>query len=234
MIDLENKMFKMISRDFYELGYRNSQLVREFRTINKRYIPDVVILDEETNLPKICFELKIGNKRRESILKAINGMKYLYKEFISLERFFIVYWSKEKERNEYYDISKIIINDLIDVKEEIDNIMKGITTDIFAGNYDGLLIKTHSIYKNKPSNNLNFIKNDLNANRNNELFKIVSIIIAVIVMFAIIVLDAIGLYIVTYERLILIGMFVIILLLPFISEVSYKDFSLKINKAKDK
>lgn len=76
-------------------------------------------------------------------------------------------------------------------------------------------------------------KNTHNKKRHADYLIIVSWIIVPLIIALFVVLDALGIYTFNTERLIVLGIGLIIILLPFFNEITLKDISLKQNKSKD-
>ena len=66
--------------------------------------------------------------------------------------------------------------------------------------------------------------------RKKDALKIICWIIAPLIFLSFVLLDAVGLYIFSKERLIVLGLALIVLLLPFFSEVDLKSFTIKRGK----
>lgn len=66
-----------------------------------------------------------------------------------------------------------------------------------------------------------------------DYLKVVCWIIVPIIVTALVVLDALGVYTFNTQRLMVLGIGLLIILLPFFSEITVKDLSVKRSKAKD-
>ena len=71
---------------------------------------------------------------------------------------------------------------------------------------------------------------NITKKKRRDYLKAVCWIIIPIIVIALLVLDALGIYIFNSERLMVLGIGLLIILLPFFSEVSLKDFSVKRNR----
>ena len=77
------------------------------------------------------------------------------------------------------------------------------------------------------------VKSTSAKKKRKDYLKVLCWIIVPIAVITLLVLDAIGIYIFNTERLMVLGIGLLIVLLPFFSEISVKDLSVKRNKAKD-
>lgn len=78
-------------------------------------------------------------------------------------------------------------------------------------------------------------KNKSSSGKKNRIdyLKTICWIIVPIIVTVLLVLDALSVYTFTKERLLVLGVGLIIILVPFFSEITVKDFSFKRNKTKN-
>ncbi len=231
MLKLHNKIINItidILKEKY--NYKEDLIVTE-KTIKKvDFINDyfdLILLDEENNRPKICFEVKICKDLRKTILFGINQFKR-NRKFIPDATMFILVLCYE-ENIYYFDVSTIIIEDIVEVGGKITN---------FINNKEKH--KELILLENRKNNFLNSQKrveedNIIKRKHNNQsIIKIILLIIDISIIVGCIILDALDVYKVTYERIILIGILLILIFIPFIKEINFMNVGVKIKNAKDK
>ena len=76
------------------------------------------------------------------------------------------------------------------------------------------------------------VKHSPGKTRPTDYLKLVCWIVVPVIVIILLVLDALGVYVFNSERLMVLGIGLLIILLPFFSEITVKDLSVKRNKAR--
>lgn len=180
---------------------------------NKKCAFDIAIVAEDLVTPIALFEIK-GHKTKETILRGIEQLKRATQMLDISVPCSLVFGTNKPPYFEVFELSDIIYNNApIDLDELLiehplsypisySNMVAGATTKVITQKQEK---KRQKIDKIKPL-----------------CWWVFPFITAVLIM-----LDAFNIYILTPLRLILLGATVIVILVPFFSEITLKDFSFK-------
>lgn len=188
---------------------------------------DLILLDEKNYRPKICFEVKICKDIRKTILMGINQLKR-NKKYIPDATIFILVLGYE-DNIYYFDVSTIIIEDIVEVGKQITN---------FIENKEKY--KELTLLENGKNIFVNALKRNEEVNIQNRkynkqsILKIILLCLDISIIITFIILDAFDVYIISYERIILIGILLVLIFIPFIKEINFMNVGVKFNNAKDK
>lgn len=192
-------------------GYPDNNIVFEWGKTNCAI--DIAILSEDYRTPIAIFEVK-SEKNERSISNGIMQMRRACNELNLSVPVSLVFGKKDPPYFEVYDISdiiyrdeKVIISDFLNDK----NTTEPISYRNIQSSSIGKQIKKHYEDKEKRIDKL----------------KTVCWLILPLALILLMFLDAKGIYIFNTERLIVIGTIILIVLIPFFSEITFKDISLK-------
>lgn len=223
---LERDMFNCAKRDFEEFKIKISDM--DSILIPGFYADAIGTIDGRD----IFIEFKHVNGRniREQIISVINQYRAQIEYIGPRGKVILATNNKEESGLEYYDLTKLVFSNKENIKSEIDELVKSskkLTKKMF---YEDSI----SIDNNLQIEKLKQIGEAKKVKKKD--FKIIFVIIAAFVVLSIGVLDGFEIYELSYERLILIGIFVVIMVLPIIRKISINGYSLetKAPTAKDK
>lgn len=192
-------------------NYPDNSIVLEWG--NKYCSFDIAIMADDLVTPVALFEIK-GRKTRETISRGIQQLKRATQMLDISVPCSLVFGTNKPPYFEVFEISDAIYNDVTINHEELlyehtssypvsyENMIGGATTKVLTQKQEK---KRKKIDKMKP---------------------ICWFVLPIIALFFQL-LDAIGVYELTTPRLIFLGAVVILILLPFFSEITLKDFSFK-------
>lgn len=192
-------------------NYPDNSIVLEWG--NKYCSFDIAIMADDLVTPVALFEIK-GRKTKETISRGIEQLKRATQMLDVSVPCSLVFGTNRPPYFEVFEISDAVYNNVTINHEELlsdytssypvsyENMIGGATTKILTQKQEK---KRKKIDKMKP------------------ICWIVFPIIALVFQ----ILDATGVYELTISRLILLGVVVLLVLLPFFSEITLKDFSFK-------
>lgn len=187
-------------------GYPEDRIVTEWRLGN--YSVDIVVLDEHRFFPVAMYEVK-GVKNKDSVYQGVNQLKTFIKKLGYFVEVGLVFQKPDEPYFEYLHLS----GELFDKENQKED-------------YDDRQNVAPLSYEN--------VKNSALPKRNDEILKkkerklnglwIVSWVLAFLSTI-LLVLENRGCIVFTYERLIVIGSIIVLILLPFFSEIKVGDIS---------
>jgi len=205
-MELHKDITKLFVEYLMKHGYPEDSIVLEWG--NNQFSVDIAIVDIKTKIPISLYEIKginsletrqNGVKQLQRISKYTNlSVSYNLVLPINNEPFFEVINCTDEVRNNSNNNTKQLRNKLVH------------NNDLSTINYN--------ILSNSVDNTVKNINEDKIEKTQNG-FKIVSWAIIPLIILVIIVLDSLNLYKITYERLIVYGVLILVILLPFVSEV---------------
>lgn len=190
-------------------GYPDESIVLEWG--NNKCAFDIAVVAEDCVTPVALFEIK-GQKTPKSVTMGIQQMRRAYKMLKISVPCSLVFGITNEPYFEVVDVSNYMCNeDAIDVTSimEPHHLTKPISyRNIQAGASSKIIAK----------------KVEEKRERLDKLHPICWILFPLLAI-ALLVLDALDIYVLSTLRLVVIGATVIIVLLPFFSEITIKDFS---------
>ena len=193
-------------------GYPDKSIVLEWG--NQKSAVDIAIVSKDYKTPIAIFEIK-GYKTPQNIRAGIIQMQRACTSLNLSVPVSLVFGTKQAPYFEVVDISDIVFrNEEIDVESMMrsESSSEPISYDaVQSASLGKEILKKHQDKKERIDRIIPFC-----------WFWIPLIAIALLL------LDAFNIYVFTTERLAFFGALLIILLLPFFSEISFKDFSVKI------
>lgn len=208
----EYSLFKYLQSQ----GYPSDKTVFNFKASDEKYF-DVAIFDEDSATPIAIIEIMHANSLISKCVFAINEFKKLSKQ-TDINTFF--YAATISDKNwDIYDLTYFVYNDIPITADEIKKTKCELPPYKFlaAGGNVKKKIKQRA-YKKKYV----------------DMLKIFSWGIIPLLSILLLVLDAKAIYTFNSYRLLVIGATVLIALLPFFSQISFKDVSFVREKRKQK
>ena len=217
IVEDENKILNAFIEDLLKHGYP-----REYIAIGwgrKGYATDVAVLYKDCVNPIAIYEIKV-KKTKLSITNGLNHLRKVRSELGLAIQYCLIFESDEAPYFEVVDVSKIINND---EKEDITKIL---------------------VNKSQPSEPISYEK--LSAGMTGKIalekeekkqkkigrFRIACLAFVPIIIL-VIVLDALCIYVLNVERLVILAMLIGIVLLPFFSVIKWGDISLERKNGKE-
>lgn len=208
-------------QELVEKGYPVSRIVKEFGKIPYGIV-DFAIVDVDYKTPIAFYEIKsktairnlIVRGRFENLILSFQKLCNFYGITVSC---YLAYKNTDEEKFSVLDLTKYVGGEKLphDIKILFDEV-----GDLSSYRYDG----SGEVKK--------VIRRAEVKQRRIDKIKPICWFVFPLIGLALLVLDALGIYLFTPMRLIVIGAIVLIVLLPFFSEISIKDISLK--RSKDK
>ena len=196
-------------------GYPKNKILNGF-AVTKLLHVDVVVFDKNATAPIAFFEIKSGRLSIERINRVVKYFKdIIISTGLNVPCYLVRFLNEEKFQ-------------IFDLTDYINYELPTSTQQIFDKEIDLPAYETQTMrveVKNK-------IKRQIDSKKKIDALKIFSWVIIPLVSILLQVLDSLGIYEFNTERLIILGATVIIALLPFFSEISFKDFSVKREKEK--
>ena len=183
-----------------------------------RFGYDLVGQDLSTG-SNIYVEIKTGVDRR-LLLATIAQFRKARTIGYDNDLYIYVCLDKEKKQLSYYDLSSLVKSTQVEIGDGI--------TQAFNNPKESIAAFLGEVPK-KAESNLEVVGNESipNVEKKNRwpfISKIISIGVALLFLLTVFVLDFIGVYQLSYERLILIGMVTLVCLFLFIKELKIKDW----------
>lgn len=199
-------------------GYPPNRIALEWGI--KEYSIDMVILAEDGMTPVAIYEFK-QIKSIQAIQAGVRFLRRVREKYNFIVPYFLVFYTEKEPFFDVVDVSKIINNnENFDVQNIINNpapLAKPIAYEHVKSGIEGKSALRRQSDKQAKIDKL----------------KPICWCILPFVLLTILVLDALCIYELNTERLIVLGITIIIILIPFYSEISLKDFTLKRNHPKD-
>lgn len=195
-------------------GYPDESISLEWG--NKNCAVDIAILADDLVTPIAIYEIK-GMKNPHTIRSGINQLKRVVQLLDLSVPCYLVFQAKREIGFEVIDVSDVVFND-----SEMD----------FEDIMESQKPTKPMTYKNAQvgAENKAIMKAARKRQKKIDRLKPLCWIVLPIIAFIVLLLDAFDKYLITYPRLCVYGVLVIIILLPFFSEISLKDFSFKRNR----
>ena len=214
------ELYKNTAEEFVQYlikhGYPKDRIVFEWG--RKQCAVDIVIVADDLKTPIAAFEIK-GTKSRQTIVTGIRQMKRAAEQLSLSVPMSLVFGIKQPPFFQVLDISDIVYREE-DVSAE--EVMSTKESSVPLS-YD--VINSSALGKNALK------KEEAKKEKLDRFGKVcwtwIPILAAIILL-----LDAVNFYELTTERLMVLGALLIVILLPFFSELSLGDFSVKRNKEK--
>ncbi len=212
----ESELERAFEKELVDKGYPASRIAKDFGKIPYGIV-DFAIVDVDYKTPIAFYEVK-------SKSGAIGGFEKLILFFRKLCNFYgitiscyLVYLDTNKENFSVIDLTKYVCGEKLPRDFEI---LFNEACDLPNYRYDGSGEVKKAIRRAEAKQ------------QRIDKIKPICWFMFPLIGIALLVLDAIGIYSFTPMRLIVIGAIMLIILLPFFSEISIKDISLKRNKDK--
>ena len=201
-----------------ECGYPKERIILEWKV--QRYAIDVVVVSDDMRTPIAAFEIK-ERKTREAIENGVKHMKRAAERLSISIPMSLVIGKNDPPFFQVFDISDVVYHgEVLDIEE----LMLSKETHMLTS-YDTI---------NSSTVGKQILKREEAKKEKQDWFK--RICWGVIPLISIITLyfDAIDLFRLTTERLIVMGATLVVVLLPFFSEFSFGEFSAKRNREERK
>jgi len=209
------KLLSILSKENYPsdkilLDYEEKIGIGHFRRCY-----DCVVLASDGVTPLVAFEFK-GVYNRDSIQRAIQFLIDT-KSSMAASRYYTVF-PNDNDALLIFDVTDIVSNNLPVNKAVIDSILN-----------KERLIEKFDTYSNidRQSKVKTIKRKEKRREKIISGFNILCWIILPIMIVSLLVIERIGLYDFTNERLIVIGVLLVIIMVPFFNEISVKDISIK-------
>lgn len=219
----ENNLERDFEKELCDKGYPTSRIVKEFGKIPYGIV-DYAIVDVDYKTPIAFYEIKSKTGVRNVFVHS--DLEKLILFFRKLCIFYgitipcyLAYKEIEEEKFSVIDLTKYVGGEQLPQDIEI------LFDEAFAlpdYRYDGSGEVKKAIRRAEAKQ------------QRIDKIKPICWFVFPLIGLALLALDALGIYSFTPMRLIVMGAIVLIVLLPFFSEISIKDISLKRNKDKDK
>jgi hypothetical protein len=192
-----------------EHGYPEDCIATEWKSGNYRI--DIVVLDEDRHFPVAIYEVK-GTKTENSLLLGIDQLKTYIKSLGYPVEAGLVFHKKSPPFFEYVNLSGILFDDQI--KKENLHILE-----------DRQNIEPLS-YQNAKNSAIPKLNNNIREKKERKLntFNAICWVLAGITT-VLLVLENLGIIEFSVERLILFGVTIVLLILPFFSEIKLGEIS---------
>lgn len=202
-------------------GYPKDSIVTEWG--DKNHAVDIAILDNSRTYPVAIYEIK----EVKSVLSFRNGMSQLkrFQDYLGVPvKAGLVFAKEGLPYFEFMDVNEYILTPIPTLASKImEDFHNFLATEPIS--YNNLASSVEPKYLKKE-------KDDRKETL--DKFKIICWFFVCPIIFGLLMLEGFALYRFTTERLIAMGVFIIIVLLPFFSEIKFRDFILKRNMHLDK
>lgn len=199
-----------------QFGYPDERIALEWG--DRKSAVDIAILADDLITPISFYEIKI-RKNLTAVQTGVNQLKRVVQRADISVPCYLVFRDSKEVGFEIIDVSDVVLNnDSPDIKEWMDH-QKPTKPVSYHNIQAGAASKAISRAANKKQRKI-------------DRFKFVCWLVIPLVAAVLLVVDACGIYEITILRLAVFGAVVIIVLLPFFSEISLKDVTLK-RKGKD-
>ena len=220
----ESELERAFEKELLDKGYPDSRIVHEFGKINYGIV-DFAIVDVDYKTPMAFYEVKSKSGLRNYI--AHRGLDHLIKSFQRICNYFgmvvpcyLVYKDAAEEHFSVLNLTKFVGGEKLPEDKAHLEALFNESCELLS-------------YKYNPSGEIKKeIKRAEAKQRRIDKMKPLCWILLPLIGITLLVLEALGIYPFTPMRLIVIGVIVLLLLLPFFSEISIKDISFKRDKEK--
>ena len=205
IIDIEDKLVEK----FLKNGYPSDSLIQGWK-IDSKSRADLVIVDVNTGIPLIMIDVKVCAKkdRENSINKAFKNLKEYYIKQKFQIKYVAAIYTDEESRYEFIDLTKAVM------ENNLNNHISLYSIPSYEFLTAGARQKAIKAEKDKQDNRI-------------LLFKILCWIVIPIIVIALLILDAKGIYVFSTLRLIVIGSCVGVALLPCFKEIKIGEVYIK-------
>lgn len=221
-----SELEKAFEQELLDKGYPASRIVNEFGKIPYGIV-DFAIMDIDCKTPIAFYEVKSKLGVRNFI--AHKGFNSLISSFQKLCKFygmivpcFLVYKETQEEKFSVVDLTKFVGGEKLPDSSIAHKILFEEASELPAYRY------------NNSGEIKKAIRRAETKQKRIDQIKPICWGIFPLIAIALLILDALEIYTFTAMRLIVIGVTVLLILLPFFSEISIKDISLKRKDRKDK
>lgn len=201
-------------------GYPKESIAFEWG--KKNNLADIAVLDLDTNIPIAIYEIK-GMKTEENLKMSIKQLRNFNTHLKYPVNYGVIF---SKDTTPYFEF--------FDVTKEINAGAEIPISDIEEHGSE----KEPLNYKSRSQGIKSSVINEQNMknNRSVDIIKIISWVIMPLIIISLLLLDAFGIFIFTSERLLIYGITVIVIFLPFIGQIrlGMYTFTLKENDNEQK
>ena len=221
---LEKEMFNIAKRDFEDIGIKLSDWSN---VLIPGFYPDAIAEVDGRNVV-VEFKTSRTSNIRNLILGVVNNYRKQV-DFIGENGILILALAKDDSNSlDYYDLTNLVFSNERKIKSDLDNLL---SSDKKLHAY---MFELDSIDKGSDKQIKKFKGISREKAKQSKDARPIFVVILVIVILTIGVLDALGIYVLNYQRLILIGIFSVVMSLPIIKKLSFKDYAIEFVEAKDK
>ena len=186
----------------------------------QKYVVDLAIMAKEYDTPTAIFEIK-SFKSAESVNRGIKSLKKAVNALNITVPCYLVFGYQAKNDVEIFDVTGAVYNgEEIPFKNFSD---PNFRCDII--NFDEMQLGIES----KNRENIRIKRDEKQEKLERFCYWIIPLYCVVLIL-----LDCVGLYKITYERLWVHGAILVVTMLPFFKEVSFGSFIVKRNDLEDK
>lgn len=202
-----------------EMGYPKNKIVKNFGIIGANNV-DIAIMDNDFITPIAFFEIKTGNVNDNRVFDSLKHVALNFKNVCDYYNLIIPCYCVLYDKFDDYKI--IELTKYVDDKS-LDRSLSIIINYSTLPSYDVL---SNSILPKK------LLNKTIEKQKHIDNFKPICWILLPLIIIIIGILDALNVYKLNTERIIILIVLIISILIPFFSEISFKDITFKRDKKK--